>query len=137
MKLFKTNFYIVYAHLENTSGDMPMTSDLQLVYMVPRNSIQLLNINTTKLEWSASQSRKHTNTVKVVVFLQKKCIYECVAKPHAVHGKGVLGYAAPTKNFEKWYVLMYILIRFFLKTFEKLTFSYKNNDFTWSLAIEY
>ena len=34
-----------YAH---ASGDMPMLSDLQLVYMVPRNSTQLLNINTTK-----------------------------------------------------------------------------------------
>ena len=30
------------------SGDIRMPSDLQLVYMVPKNSIQLLNINTTK-----------------------------------------------------------------------------------------
>ena len=29
---------------------MRMLSDLQLVYMVPRNSIQLLNINTTKFQ---------------------------------------------------------------------------------------
>ena len=36
--------------LENTSGDMRMLSDLQLVFMVPRNSIQLLNINTTKFQ---------------------------------------------------------------------------------------
>ena len=36
--------------LENTSGDMRMLSDLQLVYMVPRNSTQLLNINTTKFQ---------------------------------------------------------------------------------------
>ena len=36
--------------LENTTGDMRMLSDLQLVYMVPRNSIQLLNINTTKFQ---------------------------------------------------------------------------------------
>ena len=39
---------------ENYSGalknDMHMLSDLQLVYMVPRNSTQLLNINTTKLQ---------------------------------------------------------------------------------------
>ena len=36
--------------MKNTSGDMPMLSDLQLVYMVPRNSTQLLNINTTKFQ---------------------------------------------------------------------------------------
>ena len=36
--------------MENTSGDMPMFSDLQLVYMVPRNSTQLENINTTKFQ---------------------------------------------------------------------------------------
>ena len=29
---------------------MPMLSDLQLVNMVPRNSTQLLNINTTKFQ---------------------------------------------------------------------------------------
>ena len=29
---------------------MPMLSDLQLVFMVPRNSTQLLNINTTKFQ---------------------------------------------------------------------------------------
>ena len=29
---------------------MPMLSDLQLVYMLPRNSTQLLNINTTKFQ---------------------------------------------------------------------------------------
>ena len=32
-----------------------MPSDLQLAGRVPRNSIQLLNINTTKFKWSASQ----------------------------------------------------------------------------------
>ena len=36
--------------LEITSGDMPMLSDLQLVYMGPRNSTQLLKINTTKFQ---------------------------------------------------------------------------------------
>ena len=36
--------------LEKTSGDMCMLSDLQLVYMVPRNSTQLLNINTTNFQ---------------------------------------------------------------------------------------
>ena len=36
--------------IENTSGDMRMLSDLQLVYMVPRNSTQLLNINATKFQ---------------------------------------------------------------------------------------
>ena len=45
MELSKKNYY---AHLENTSGDMRMPSDLQLVYVVLRNSTQLLNINTTK-----------------------------------------------------------------------------------------
>ena len=36
--------------MQITSGDMPMLSDLQLVYMGPRNSIQLLKINTTKFQ---------------------------------------------------------------------------------------
>ena len=36
--------------LENTSGDMRMLSDLQLVYIVPRNSTQLLKLNTTKFQ---------------------------------------------------------------------------------------
>ena len=45
--LSKKNYY---AHLENTSGDMRMPSDLQLVYVVLRNSTQLLNINTTKIQ---------------------------------------------------------------------------------------
>ena len=36
--------------MENTSGDMRMPSDLQLVYVVLRNSSQLLNINTTKIQ---------------------------------------------------------------------------------------
>ena len=35
---------------EITSGDMHMLSDLQMVYMVPRNSTQLSNINTTKFQ---------------------------------------------------------------------------------------
>ena len=36
--------------MQITSGDMPMLSDLQLVYMVPRNSTELLKINTTKFQ---------------------------------------------------------------------------------------
>ena len=36
--------------MEINSGDMPMLSDLQLVYMGPRNSTQLLKINTTKFQ---------------------------------------------------------------------------------------
>ena len=47
MELSKKNYY---AHLENTSGDMRMPSDLQLVNVVLRNSTQLLNINTTKIQ---------------------------------------------------------------------------------------
>ena len=47
MELSKKNYY---AHLENTSGDMRMPSDLQLVYVVLRNLTQLLNINTTKIQ---------------------------------------------------------------------------------------
>ena len=50
MELFKKNFNVNTMSLENTSGDMLMLSDLQLVYMVPRNSTQLLNINTTKFQ---------------------------------------------------------------------------------------
>ena len=49
MELSKKNHYAA-AHLENTSGDMRMPSDLQLVYVVLRNSTQLLNINTTKIQ---------------------------------------------------------------------------------------
>ena len=37
-----------FGALENTSGDMRMLSNLQLIYMVSRNTTQLLNINTTK-----------------------------------------------------------------------------------------
>ena len=48
MELFQQNLMGVIDSLENTSGDMRMLSDLQLVYMVPRNSTQLLNINTPK-----------------------------------------------------------------------------------------
>ena len=33
-----------------SSGDMPMLSDLQLVYMGPRNSTELLKIKTTKFQ---------------------------------------------------------------------------------------
>ena len=36
--------------MQITSGDMPMFSDLQLVYRVPRNSTELLKINTTKFQ---------------------------------------------------------------------------------------
>ena len=49
-ELFQKNFNERHWSLENTSGDMRMLSDLQLVYMVPRNSTQLLNINTTKFQ---------------------------------------------------------------------------------------
>ena len=38
------------AHSQNTPGNMRMPSDLQLVYMIPRNSMQLLNINNTKFQ---------------------------------------------------------------------------------------
>ena len=44
MELFPKK--ILCRALENTSGDMLMLSDLQLVYMVPRKATQLLNINT-------------------------------------------------------------------------------------------
>ena len=46
MELFQKNFNADYW----PSGDMPTLSDLQLVYMVHRNSTQLLNINTTKFQ---------------------------------------------------------------------------------------
>ena len=49
MELFKKILMrIIGDHLN--SGDMPMLSDLQLVYMVPRNATQLLKINTTKFQ---------------------------------------------------------------------------------------
>ena len=55
------------------------------------------------------------------------CIH--VAKPHDVHDEGVHGY----ENFEKMVRLVYILIIFVLKYFDKgwcmrLLFSYSNND---------
>ena len=52
LELFQKKINADYAGhcMENTSGDMPMLSDLQLVYMVPRNFTQLLNINTTKFQ---------------------------------------------------------------------------------------
>ena len=43
--------------MENTSGGMRMLSDLQLVYMVSRNSTQLLNINTTKFQVECAGAR--------------------------------------------------------------------------------
>ena len=50
MEIFQKKLMRGIAALENTSGDMRMLLDLQLVYMVPRNSTQLLNINTTKFQ---------------------------------------------------------------------------------------
>ena len=47
MEFFKTIFNM---RTWGTSGDMRMASDLQLVNKVPRNAIQLLNINTTKFQ---------------------------------------------------------------------------------------
>ena len=49
------------AALENTSGDMRMLSDLQLIYMVSRNSTQLLNINTTKFQMEREPVCLETN----------------------------------------------------------------------------
>ena len=50
MEHFQRNFNAGHWRTLQPSGDMPMLSDLQLVYMVPRNSTQLLNINTTKFQ---------------------------------------------------------------------------------------
>ena len=47
MELFPKKFNVP---LENSSGNMRMLSDLQLIYIVSRNSTQLLNINTTKIQ---------------------------------------------------------------------------------------
>ena len=49
MELFPKKFDAGHWRTLN-SGNMPMLSDLQLVYMVPRNSTQLLNINTTNFQ---------------------------------------------------------------------------------------
>ena len=40
----------LYQKKFNTSGDMRMLSDFLLIYMVSRNSPQLLNINTPKFQ---------------------------------------------------------------------------------------
>ena len=58
IELFSNNFNAIEA-LKNTSGDMRMLSDLQLVYMVPRNSTQLLNINTTKFQVERDRASLH------------------------------------------------------------------------------
>ena len=50
MELFKKKFNAGHWRTLQSSGDKRMLSDLQLVYMVPRNSTQLLNINTTKFQ---------------------------------------------------------------------------------------
>ena len=47
MELFKKK---INAGHWRTLQDMRMLSDLQLIYMVSRNSTQLLNINTTKFQ---------------------------------------------------------------------------------------
>ena len=43
------NFF-TYPHLENTSGDMHMPSDLQLINMVPRNSMPIVKYDTSKFQ---------------------------------------------------------------------------------------
>ena len=48
MELFPKNFNAGIG--EHFTGDMRMLSDMQLVYIVPRNSTQLININTTKFQ---------------------------------------------------------------------------------------
>ena len=48
-----------------------MLSDLQLIHMVPRNSTQLLNINTTKFQVereAASQSIRNLTNCSVHIF---------------------------------------------------------------------
>ena len=49
---------IEYAHLENTSGDMRMPSDLQLIYMymVPRNSIPIVKYKHYQISSGARAS---------------------------------------------------------------------------------
>ena len=42
MEFFQKNFNAGHWRTLQSSGDMPKLSDLQLVYMVPRNSTQLL-----------------------------------------------------------------------------------------------
>ena len=44
---------------------MRMLSDLQLVYMVPRNSTQLLNINTTKFQVERKPSTEYVCYAKL------------------------------------------------------------------------
>ena len=50
MELFKKKFNADHWRTLQPEGDMRMLSDLQLVYIVPGNSTQLLNINTTKFQ---------------------------------------------------------------------------------------
>ena len=55
MELFKKYFNV--RTCRTLQGDMPMPSDLQLVYIVPRNPTQLLNIHTdtTKFQMECEQ----------------------------------------------------------------------------------
>ena len=53
--------------MQITSGDMPMLSDLQLVYMGPRNSTQLLKINTTKFQVEREPVYTSTTTSNIGV----------------------------------------------------------------------
>ena len=50
MELFQKNFNARQWRTLQAICACSMLSDLQLVYMVPRNTTQLLNINTTKFQ---------------------------------------------------------------------------------------
>ena len=85
--------------IENTSGDMHMHmfSDLQLVYMVPRNSTQLLNINQGRMQ---DFSRGGPN-FKISWILDIHAAKRHVASSEAAaFARGVWGHA-PTRKFLK------------------------------------
>ena len=65
--------------MQITSGDMPMLSDLQLVYMVPRNSTELLKINTTKFQ--VEHEPVYSNGTSVKLF---SSLYVSIRSPRSL-----------------------------------------------------
>ena len=69
MELFKKIFNTGHWRTLN-SGVMLMFSDLQLVYMVPRKSTQLLNINTTNFQVEREPVYEHRTIYRIGLLMQ-------------------------------------------------------------------
>ena len=62
-----------------------MLSDLQLVYMVPRNSTQLLKINTTKFQVEREPVYNGSNSPKVETLRMGHYIQIYVCQPNTLN----------------------------------------------------